>query len=61
MQNLIPRCWSKNPSARPTFDHILREFQAADFEIIPNAQYSVICEAASDVLAWESEAHMRGA
>jgi serine/threonine-protein kinase TNNI3K len=61
MQKLIPRCWSKDPSLRPAFDEILREFRAVNFGIIPNAQASLISEAVSGVLAWESEARRRGA
>jgi hypothetical protein len=56
MQKLIPRCWSKDPSLRPNFDEILGEFRTVNFEIIPNAQASVISEAVSGVLAWESGA-----
>jgi hypothetical protein len=60
MQKLIPRCWSKNPSLRPTFDEILGEFEAVNFEIIPNGRGAVISEAVRSVLTWESETRRRG-
>jgi serine/threonine protein kinase len=56
MSGLIRRCWSDNPRSRPTFDDILREFQAREFAILPDAD-SVQLQAAVDaVLQWELDA-----
>jgi serine/threonine protein kinase len=54
MHNLISRCWSKEPSSRPSFDDILREFQASRFEILPGADSAKIEEIVSGVLTWEA-------
>jgi serine/threonine protein kinase len=35
MQNLIRRCWLKDPASRPSFDDILNQFREADFELFP--------------------------
>jgi hypothetical protein len=54
MGSLIRRCWSDDPSFRPTFDDILREFQSRNFCILPNANGCVISDTVIEVLRWES-------
>jgi serine/threonine protein kinase len=58
MQNLIPRCWSINPEKRPSFDEILNEFQAANMEIIPEADPEPISAFLTGVLAWEARSSL---
>jgi serine/threonine protein kinase len=50
MQNLIRRCCSENPSDRPSFDQIFREFEACNFAILSDADAAAIKESASKVL-----------
>jgi hypothetical protein len=54
MQKLIPRCWSMDPSKRPSFDDILNEIQAANFAIIPRAHPKTIRDFLVGILAWEA-------
>jgi serine/threonine protein kinase len=56
MKSLIPRCWSMNPANRPSFDEILNEFQAQNFEIIPEADPESMRSYLCGVLAWEARA-----
>jgi serine/threonine protein kinase len=53
MQTLIRRCWSWDPSTRPSFDDMFKELESAGFAIVPDADASVIRDAVSQVLAWE--------
>jgi serine/threonine protein kinase len=56
MDGLIRRCWSDDASSRPTFDEILREFQACGFAIVPGADREEIRAAVERVLSWEFKA-----
>jgi serine/threonine protein kinase len=56
MQALIPRCWSDRPRSRPSFAHILSEFESAGFELVPGADGSEIEAAARRVIALEHSA-----
>jgi serine/threonine protein kinase len=47
-KNLIQRCWSVNPSERPSFSEIWREIQEANFELIPGVQESDV----NSYLSW---------
>jgi hypothetical protein len=58
MGGLIRRCWSDDASTRPTFDEILREFQARQFAIFPGANPEEIRAAAEGVLQWELDARV---
>jgi hypothetical protein len=42
MESLIGRCWSTNPSDRPTFEGILDEFRSVNFAILPNADCDMV-------------------
>jgi TPR repeat protein len=56
MDGLIRRCWSTDPSSRPSFDAILREFRDRQFAILPGAECKEIWSAVYDVVQWESDA-----
>jgi serine/threonine protein kinase len=56
MRGLIRRCWSDDPCSRPSFDQILRDFQAHRFAILPDADCDAIRVAVEGVLKWESDA-----
>jgi serine/threonine protein kinase len=56
LDNLIRRCWSHAPADRPSFDDILREFQAREFAIVPEANCHKIRGAVDGVLSWEVRA-----
>jgi tRNA A-37 threonylcarbamoyl transferase component Bud32 len=58
MDGLIRRCWSDDAAARPSFDDILREFQAREFAILPGLNCDEICGAVERVLTWECTAGM---
>jgi TPR repeat protein len=55
MQHLIPRCWSMEPTKRPTFDEILGEFKAADFRIVSTADAGKLGAYVGDIERWEAE------
>jgi serine/threonine protein kinase len=55
MQELIPRCWSKDPESRPSFQTILDEFRSNNFAIFPGADATVICEYVCGIFAWEDQ------
>jgi hypothetical protein len=55
MQSLISRCWLKDPGLRPSFDDILKEFQAAHFMILPNVEADIVGSVAMGVLDWEAQ------
>jgi hypothetical protein len=54
MQELIKRCWSMNPAARPSFDEIFAESQANNFDIVPGANSNTVRDYARGILAWEA-------
>jgi serine/threonine protein kinase len=56
MKDLICRCWSDDPNSRPSFDEILREFQAREFSILPDVDCEKIRCAVEGVLEWELKA-----
>jgi hypothetical protein len=56
MEGLIGRCWSDDPSLRPSFEEILREFQDREFAILPGVDCAAIRGAVEGVLTWESDA-----
>jgi serine/threonine protein kinase len=56
MDNLIRRCWSENPSVRPSFNEILGEFRARGFDILPGVDCEKIRRAVDEVLEWERDA-----
>jgi serine/threonine protein kinase len=58
MGGLIDRCWSDDPSCRPSFDEILREFQARNFTILPKVDCDEICAVVDRVLQWELHARV---
>jgi TPR repeat protein len=49
MQNLIGRCWSLNPSDRPSFRDIFLEFKSSGWEILPGVSVDRIAESVSEV------------
>jgi serine/threonine protein kinase len=53
MRTLILKCWSLNPSYRPSFDDILREFEALHFDIAPDANCFDVRSYVLGVLDWE--------
>jgi serine/threonine protein kinase len=58
MQRLIHRCWSSNPSDRPSFGEILGEFRDRRFDILVGANPTQIWEGVMQVVAWEKEARI---
>jgi serine/threonine protein kinase len=58
MKNMISRCWSMNPANRPSFDDILNEFQAQNFQIIPDADPDALRTFVWGVIAWEGRASL---
>jgi TPR repeat protein len=58
MAGLIRRCWSDDPSSRPSFDEILADFQAHDFKILRDVQWEEIRDAVDRVLRWEFDARV---
>jgi serine/threonine protein kinase len=59
MVHLIGRCWSDNPSRRPSFGGILREFREMGFAILPGVDRERIRRVVEDVLEWEGAAGVR--
>jgi serine/threonine-protein kinase len=55
MQQLIPRCWSKNWESRPSFPDILNEFRMNDFAVFPESDSNLIREYICGILAWEAQ------
>jgi TPR repeat protein len=49
MQNLIGRCWSLNPSDRPSFRDIFLEFKSSGWEILPGISVDRIAQSVSEV------------
>jgi serine/threonine protein kinase len=54
MRELIPRCWSKNPNDRPSFQDIFETFAGCGFAILPDADATAISQAVSEVLQVEN-------
>jgi serine/threonine-protein kinase len=42
IQRVIPRCWSRIPSDRPSFADILADFETCGFAILPDADAEAI-------------------
>jgi hypothetical protein len=55
MQNLIQRCWSSNPNARPLFEEVFHDFERRGWQILPEADPAVIAASVSKVLKEESQ------
>jgi mitogen-activated protein kinase kinase kinase 7 len=53
MQELIPRCWSKTPSDRPSFNRIFAIFESREFQLLPGADALAIADRAGEILNWE--------
>jgi serine/threonine protein kinase len=53
MPGLIQRCWSVDPSQRPSFREILDEFESNGWAILPDADARVVEAAVSQVIALE--------
>jgi serine/threonine protein kinase len=58
MEGLIRRCWSDDPSSRPSFSEILAEFRDRQFAILPGIACEEIRRAVDDVLRWEYDARV---
>jgi hypothetical protein len=54
IEELIPKCWSKNPESRLSFAEILDEFPRNDFSLVPGANARVIHEYVRGVLTLEA-------
>jgi serine/threonine protein kinase len=55
MQSLILRCWSEDPRQRPSFAEMMKEFEGANFEILPGVDSVQVKESVNRVLDWERE------
>jgi serine/threonine protein kinase len=53
MKALILKCWSLNPSDRPSFDAILAEFERLRFVIVPDADRKAVRAYVRGVRDWE--------
>jgi serine/threonine protein kinase len=53
MQDLIHRCWSKNPRDRPSFGAILNRFETENFSILPGADSKAIETSVLEVIRKE--------
>jgi hypothetical protein len=53
MKTLIERCWSADPSNRPSFNDILESFESNDFRIIPEADSTAVQLYVTGVRDWE--------
>jgi hypothetical protein len=59
MQELLPRCWSRCPEKRPTFDEIIGDFRRAGFRIVPRADEVRLGLYVADIENWEAEELVR--
>jgi hypothetical protein len=55
MQSLIRRCWAADPRTRPSFDEMVKEFQAAGFQVLPGVDGEYLRRSVTDLLEWEGE------
>jgi hypothetical protein len=55
MQALIPRCWSRDPKQRPTFDEMIHDFRSAKFRIVPRADEMRLGVYAESIENWEAD------
>jgi hypothetical protein len=55
MQDLIRRCWLMDPAKRPRVDEIIRDFRAAQFQIVPRADPVKLLMYVGDIEAWEAK------
>jgi serine/threonine protein kinase len=55
-QQWMLRCCARDPDARPSFNRLLRELQAAECDIVPGANNILVREYVTRVLEWETEA-----
>jgi hypothetical protein len=53
MQDLIHRCWLREPDSRPSFDDIFNDFQKADFGLCPGVDRFKVRQFVVDVLGRE--------
>jgi serine/threonine protein kinase len=53
MGRLVERCWAKNPDDRPSFDHILWEFERVEYNILPGVERERIREFCDGIRKWE--------
>jgi serine/threonine protein kinase len=53
MQELIPKCWDRDPNARPSFETIFQLIEDRKFEIIPGANAKIIEEFCGCIVEWE--------
>jgi hypothetical protein len=60
VNGLIYRCWSDDPSSRPSFNEILGELQNREFDFLLGANSLEIGEAVTRVLQWELTASPSG-
>jgi hypothetical protein len=58
MQALLVDCWKQDPADRPSFGDIFATFEAADYQILPDADHVRIREFVERILAWERKAQM---
>jgi serine/threonine protein kinase len=56
MAGLIRRCWSEEPTSRPSFEAILGEFRARRFAILPGIDREEVRGVVEEVLQWEKAA-----
>jgi serine/threonine protein kinase len=53
MQDVVRRCWSRNPSNRPSFAGIFAAFTRCEFSILPFADSEAIKQSVSEVTKFE--------
>jgi hypothetical protein len=54
MAQLIGRCWSLDPSLRPSFRDIFDEFEASGWAILPRADANLLAESVREIIALET-------
>jgi hypothetical protein len=59
MQDVIRKCFEKDPDERPSFNEIFGQFETANFGIVPSGDSNQICEFCRGVLEWEEQAGVR--
>jgi serine/threonine protein kinase len=59
MAELIPKCWTKNPRERPSFQQIFTMLEAREFKILPDADPIEIGNFCATVVRWEARAGIR--